>query len=114
MYIKAREIMEEFIYSGKVRDSFFYFYDINGNETNKINEIVAKEISNNDKSEYYVRVSAMNPVHHSTFNKASEIINPSFSKVPKDIFEKYIKYLETKKEGYFTLVKQEMRSAGIL
>jgi hypothetical protein len=106
---------EDYIYvKGKYKESYHYFYDINGNETSNMYQVVARESSNDDKSEYYVRVEGFEPVHHDKFDKKNQLINPKFVKVTREIFENYTKYLSSKKEGLFRLVKEQMNAKGLL
>ena len=58
----------EFVYGGKHNDSYYYFYDINGNETKAANEIVAKEIQSDNGQSYAIRVCGMKPAHHDSLN----------------------------------------------
>lgn len=103
----------EFVYGGKHNDSYYYFYDINGNETKSANEIVAKEIQSDNGQSYAIRVCGMKPAHHDSF-KSSSTINPNFVKVDKDTFEDYVNYLTSKKEGSYRLVLQTMKAKGLI
>jgi len=101
----------EFIYGGKHNESFYYLYDINGDETKVANNIVAKEVVSDDNTKHYIRVEGLKPIHHETkMNKS--LINPTFIKVTRDIFENYVKYLTTKHEGLYKLTTQAMQASG--
>lgn len=103
----------EFVYGGKHNDSYYYFYDIDGNETTNAATVVAKEIQSDNGQSYFIRVCGMKPAHHESF-KSSQTINPSFVKIDKDTFEDYVNYLTSKKEGSYRLVLQTMKAKGLI
>lgn len=107
------KVDDTFMYKGKHEDSYFYFYDIDGNETNEATKIVAKEVQKDEGSSYFVRVEGLTPVHHEKF-KGSVVINPNFVKVNKEIFENYVNYLLSKKEGLYKLTTQMMKAKGLV
>ena len=103
----------DFIYGGKHNDSYYYFYDINGNETTTANNVVAKEIQSDNGQSYFIRVCGQSPAHHTSFS-SSPSMNPTFTKVGKEIFEAYVNYLTSKKEGSYKVATQEMKAKGLI
>jgi len=103
-----------FIYKGKHNEAYYYFYDINGDETNVTTNVVAREVEKpDDKSLYYIRVEANAPIHHEKF-KSSNLLNPTFVPVTRDIFTDYLSYLKSKKEGTYRVVIQAMKAKGVI
>ena len=109
-------MVDKFIYGGKHNESYYYFYDIDGDETNVPTKIVAKEVQGDETSSYFIRMEGNAPIHHEKYNKSKSeaLLNPTFTRVDKSIMENYVNYLLTKQEGNYRLAAQAMKEKGLI
>lgn len=89
-------------------------YDINGKLTNKLTNTVAKLATNGENTSFYIRVEGLSPVHHESFKENGPLLNPNLIKVDRECFIDYLNYLNSKKEGSYTLVKNAVRVKGFV
>lgn len=87
--------------------------DINGNPTTNLFHAVAKKVSS-DKDTFYIRIESMAPVHKSQFDTKNKLINPTFIKVDSEIYNSYLNYLSSSKEGFYSQARQLIKSKGLI
>ncbi len=88
-------------------------YGINGESCPEASTMsVAKKVTMNQNNTFYIRIYGLAPVHHERFDTKNVVINPNFVCVDEATFNDYISYLKTKKEGFYTMVKNNMRTKG--
>jgi hypothetical protein len=104
------------VYGNKTAPVIKIIYDMSGKPCTETatNQAVAKKIKTGENYTYYVRTEGLSPVHHEKFDQKNVVINPTFSHVDQAIFDDYINYLKTKKEGFYIRVKNNMKTRGFI
>jgi len=87
--------------------------DINGKEVDNIESAVVRTVNAGMNSTLYIRIEGLSPAHHERMPKVP-VMNPEFAKVDEDIMKIYMGYLETKREGLHTQVKNLMVLKGLI
>lgn len=100
-------------YSNKQAATTVTLIDIDGNQTVTIFGAVAKKVSA-DSDQFYLRIDSMAPIHKDRFDKKNQLINPTFIKVDSEIFNQYLNYLSSSKEGFYSQVRSLLKLRGLI